>query len=79
MEDIYRTAVQKRIEKAKKDLTEKFGKIKDDIKSHMDVHLANGNFGWEFMRDPFLWKDECKEIIEFRKNKGRFQKIYDFN
>lgn len=64
MDKIYRDAIDNKIANAKKDLLEKYGVVKPNLKEHMDYYLTKGFYGWELMRDPFLWRDECKEIIE---------------
>lgn len=60
---MYRTAVKERTENARKDLIAHYESMKEDIEQRMESYLEKGYFGWEFMRDPFLWKDECKETI----------------
>lgn len=60
---MYRTAVKERTEKAKKDLIAHYESMKEDIDQRMESFLEKGYFGWEFMRDPFLWRNECKETI----------------
>lgn len=63
MTELYRTAVKTRIEQAKSDLINNFENMKDDLDDIMEMHHSNGYLGWEFMRDPFLWREECKPVL----------------
>jgi len=63
MDEIFKKAISKRIEKAKKDLREKIDENKDDLKNIMERHLKNGWYGYEIIRNPFLWRVECLALI----------------
>ena len=62
--EIYKNAVKNKIKKAKKDLRNNIDNVKGDLHNIMIKHLENGFYGFELMRDPFLWRDECKGIIK---------------
>ena len=63
MTQIYKDAIKSRIEQAQLDLIIHFDNIKDNIPEIMESHHKNGYYGWEFMRNPFLWRDECKQVV----------------
>jgi len=61
---IYKNAIKNKIKKAKKDLRTNIDDVKGDLHNIMIQHLKNGFYGFELMRDPFLWRVECKELLE---------------
>jgi len=63
MEKIYQKAVLDRIENSKNKLYKNYDKIKDNLRQIMEEHLSNGYYGFELLRDPFLWRDECKIMV----------------
>lgn len=63
MAQLYRDGIDARINHAKSSLIKNFENMKDDLDDIMEMHLKNGYYGWEFMREPFLWRDECKYVI----------------
>lgn len=59
---MYRTAEKEPVENERKIISQ-YESMKEDIDQRMESYLEKCYFGCEFMRDPFLWKDECKETI----------------
>ena len=54
---------KKKLNEAKSNLQEKIDELFPKIDEVMLEHLANGYFGFELLRDPFLWREECLDLV----------------
>ena len=53
-----------KIDQAKVNLREKIDALLPIIEEVMIGHLSRGYFGFELLRDPFLWREECLSLVE---------------
>ena len=60
MERQFKNLIKARVEKAKNDLINNVDNIKDNLD---DIMRQQNICGMEIMRDPFLWRDGCKQVI----------------
>lgn len=64
MEKKFRLAIENNIAKAKCSLLKNFALVQPNLKKHMDDYLSMGYYGWGIVKNPFLWKVECKDVID---------------